>query len=326
MASTAQAEHAEGWRTKAGSGSIMAASAAVLFGTAFVATAVQLRSFEPLPGALWRAVLGGAGLLAILPFVPRGAASPGAPDRPTDGRWGAGRLARIIALGLLSGPFFLAGYNVAIGALGATIGGFVVGCYAVLAAVLGPIVTRDRLEPRALAGFAAALVGTALLSELRIDRLPAAGVAAGFSAAASYAFYLVFGRRWAMPYRLRPEHVSLSGAVLTVVTLLLWLLVTSPGSIVPAAVGSDALIALAWLAITLVAGQTLVMAAVRRIPAQRSAAFLLLNPLTSATLAALLLGEQLSPAQALGAGLVLFGIALATRAWQLLPTRSEAAG
>ncbi len=50
------------------------------------------------------------------------------------------------------------------------------------------------------------------------------------------------------------------------------------------------------------------------IPAQRSAAFLLLNPITATVLAAILLGERPSPIQLLGGILVLVGIALATGA------------
>jgi probable blue pigment (indigoidine) exporter len=309
-------------------GTLLAAGAAVLFGSAFIAIVVLLRSFEPLPGALWRATLGGAVLLALVLSLTRsGAAGHGAVGSPGAdlGRGGGpsrrtarSNFLRIVLLGILSGPVFLVAQNLAVNDLGATVSGFVVGMYAVFAAVLGPLVARDRLEWPAIVGFLAALVGTALLSELRVERLSTLGMAAGVFGAVGYSFYLVLGRRWIPPLALRPEVIALASALLTVVVVLAWLAVTAPASIFPANVSPEAMIALVWIAFVLVAGQTMVMASVRRIPAQRSAAFLLLNPLTSAFLALVLLGERLSPPQLLGAALVVVGIAAATRAWQVI--------
>jgi drug/metabolite transporter (DMT)-like permease len=68
--------------------------------------------------------------------------------------------------------------------------------------------------------------------------------------------------------------------------------------------------ALLWVAAAWAFGQILVQASVRRISAARSAAFLLLNPLTATALAVVVLGELLSATQVAGAVLVLVGIAL----------------
>ena len=51
------------------------------------------------------------------------------------------------------------------------------------------------------------------------------------------------------------------------------------------------------------------MASVRRVPAGRTSAALLLTPLSSAVIAAVILGERLSPIELVGAGLILAGIA-----------------
>jgi drug/metabolite transporter (DMT)-like permease len=51
------------------------------------------------------------------------------------------------------------------------------------------------------------------------------------------------------------------------------------------------------------------MASVRRVAARRTSAALLLTPISSAILAALILDERLEPVQLVGAGLILGGIA-----------------
>jgi DME family drug/metabolite transporter len=74
-----------------------------------------------------------------------------------------------------------------------------------------------------------------------------------------------------------------------------------------------ATVALLWLILApSVAAQLLLVAAVRRLPARTSSAFLLVNPVAASGLAAALLGERLSSSQLVGAVLVLVGIALAT--------------
>jgi drug/metabolite transporter (DMT)-like permease len=50
----------------------------------------------------------------------------------------------------------------------------------------------------------------------------------------------------------------------------------------------------------------------RRLPAQESSAYLMLNPLTGALLAIPILGESLAPLQWLGGTFVIAGVALAT--------------
>ena len=71
----------------------------------------------------------------------------------------------------------------------------------------------------------------------------------------------------------------------------------------------------AWdpsLALVMIGGQTLVMVSARRSATRRSAAFLLLNPITAAALGVLLLDEVLSTGQVVGAAFVLTGMALAS--------------
>jgi drug/metabolite transporter (DMT)-like permease len=59
----------------------------------------------------------------------------------------------------------------------------------------------------------------------------------------------------------------------------------------------------------------------RRLPAQESSAYLLLNPLTGALLAIPILGESLAPLQIVGGALVIVGIGLATGGVALIARR-----
>ena len=291
-------------------GEVAAALAAVLFGTAWVATRIALESFTPIAAAFWRGALAMVLLAAILFVVARRSGGRGRVDLRRVDRRGFGRL---VLLGLLGGPTFGLAMNVAIAEAGATIAAFVAGAYPVIAATLAPLVLREPLTRGAAAGFLLALAGAALLTELDFATAPVAGLAAGAFGALAFGVYLVLLRRWSKDPALQPELTATAVVTLTALVLLPIELVREPGAILPAIVTPAALTAIVWLAIGPgCLSQLLIAASTRRITARRSAAFLLLNPLTAAITAPLLLGESLSAVQAVGAGLVLTGIALAT--------------
>ncbi|MEQ7123739.1 DMT family transporter [Actinopolymorpha sp. B11F2] len=298
-------------------GACAAASAAVLFGSAFVATAFQLRSFTPTSAAMWRGGVG-ALLLAALLLVQRTrrrrATRP--EHREPVARWG--RRCRVLVLGVLSGPVFIVGMNIAVAGVGSTITGFVVALYSILSAAIAPLLLREPLRARAVAGLVSALVGTGLLAQLSLADTSVSGMTAGLGAAVSYACYLVLGRRWLSPFGIRPEQTALSAAVLTVVVVLAWLATFERSMIMPTHWRVDAVVALVWLGFVMVAGQTLVMASVRRVRAETSASLLLLNPVTAALLGVTVLGEKLATGQVLGGLLVLVGMALASGLFAVL--------
>jgi drug/metabolite transporter (DMT)-like permease len=303
------------------SGEALAALAAAAYGSAYVATSFALRSFEPLPAGVWRSGLAALALAVAMVAAPRDAGSGAVPGRvarepgsaaaePS----GLARGARLVVLGGLAGPVFLGAMNLAVADVGATIAAFVAGLYAVLSAVIAPALLPERLAPRTLVGFGAALAGTALLAELDPGASDLVGIGWGLLAAVSFALFLVLTRRWSSAYRLDGRAIALTTVVATAIVLGAVTLATDAGPLVPAAPRIDALVATIWLAVVAVLGQLLTIASVRIIPAQRSAAFLLLNPITATVLAAILLGERPSPIQLLGGILVLVGIALATGA------------
>lgn len=311
-------------------GDLAAAGAAVLFGSSYVATAFALHSFGPLPIAFWRGLLAaivvGSALRAGLLGGDGGArggdstSAVATPDRPQPTP--AARFVRLAVLGMLGGPVFNVALNVAVGTSGATITAFVAGLYAVLAAVLAPLVLRERLGTRALVGFVVALGGTALLAQIQAGAPSAGGIGAALIGAFAFATYLLLSRRWADQYDLSGGLIAEANFITMAVVTLVGVGVLGAGPLVPASIEPAAAVALIWLALGPSAGaQLLLVASVRRIPARRSAAFLLLNPITATILAAILLGERLASLQLVGAALVLAGIAVASGLLQSLVGR-----
>lgn len=301
-------------------GELYAALAAMGFGSAYVATSFVLVVLAPVPAAAWRSILASAavGALALVRWRRADAtaaeAAPAVGDEQHDG---AARAIRLLVLATLAGPLFLASMNLAVAHVGAAIAAFVAGLYAVLSAVIAPALLPERLTARVLTGFVLALGGTALLAELNPTTTDLTGMAWGLLAALSFALYLVLARRWSRPYRLGGLTVALVNSVLTAVVLGGSVLLTDPSAMWPTTPSVSAAVALVWLGAVAALGPVLTVASVRRIPAARSAAFLLLNPITATILAFMLLGERPTALQAIGGLLVLLGMAAAT-----FPTRA----
>ena len=303
------------------------------FGSAYVATAFALRSFDPVPAAAWRSAVATVAVVIVVavrhvragrdaddsPHAAARWAAAGGPtsaaagDTPDDRPSTGARMVRLLVLSALAGPVFLASMNMAVAGVGATIAAFVAGLYAVLAAVIAPFLLPERLTSRSLGGLVLALLGTALLAELDPAGADATGMAWGLLAAVSFAVYLVLARRWSARYRLEGLDVALGAVSLSTVVLGGYLLVVDPASLRPTSLDVAPLLAIGWMAAVAALGPVLMVASVRLIPAARSAAFLLLNPITATVLAVVLLGERPTEIQLLGGLLVLLGIAVATR-------------
>jgi len=260
-----------------------------------------LRSFTPLGAAAARGMLGvlALGVVLLLPLAPA--------LRPR--RLTGAAAARLLVLATLGGPAFIVTMNIAVSLAGATITAFVAGLYAVLAALLAIPLLRERVEPLTVAALVLALVGTALLGELEPGGQIGAGVAVGLLAALFFSLFLVLSRRWSTAYRLPGPTVAASTLGLTAVVAGLLLPVLGE-HVLAQPLRLDAVAGVVWLALGSGAlAAILVVTGMRRIPARRASAFLLLNPPTATLGAWLLLGERLSPLQLLGGGLVLLAIA-----------------
>ena len=304
-------------------GVAFAAAAAILFGSSYVATAFQLHGFTPIAGAFWRSALATIAVAVVSSVASirrRGVPRPEPPPAAV------GRLVRLVALGLLGGCVFLAGMNLAVALIGATITSFVAGLYAILAALFAPFVLGERLERRAVAGFAVALVGTALLSELAPSGDTLGGLVAGGMAAVSYGLYLVLIRRWSRAIQAGPLAVTLANTGMATAGLGLIILAQDPSAFLPRAAPPDVVVATAWLVVVSASGTLLVTAALRSVDARLVSSMLLLNPVTATILAALLLAESPTPPQLVGGLLVLAGMAASTDLVGVLRRRRSADG
>jgi len=320
---TAGAVVADG--TGFGRGELFAALAASAYGSAYVATAFALRSFDPLVAAFYRSLLAAIALAAIRQVMStRDRSTPLTEGQAPRRRSTRAIAVRLASLGALGGAIFLLGMNLAVAGVGATIASFVAGLYSVLAAVLAPFVLRERLRSQALVGFVVALVGTALLAELTLDPGRILGIGWGLVGATSFALFLLLSRKWGREDGFDALTIAFATMTVAATALGLLVIVTRPGLLVPKTIAPEAIAAMVWLVIAAAGGQALAAASVKLIPASRSSAFLLLNPIVATILSFALLAERPSPVQLLGGGLVLVGIAAATIDPSALRSRPQA--
>lgn len=289
-----------------------ALTAAVIYGAAYPATAVALRSFSPLAvaGLSCTLALGIVIGLVVAGVLPK--TSPASMTGP--------RLARLTLLALLGGLGFIVGVNIAVTISGPTITGFVAPLYAVLATLFAVPLLGERIRTSTIAAFGLAFVGTAFLAGAVPTGTPAVGVLLALASAAMFGLYVVLARRWSRPYHLDGTLITIANLVGRGPVLLVAAVVLDPGSVIPADPDPAAVIALLTIVFgSSTSGNLLLMAAVRRIPAGRTSAALLLTPVASAVIGAVVLDDRLSPGGLLGAGLILAAMAMAgglfTRRW-----------
>ncbi len=293
-------------------GLLAAAGAAILYGAAYPATAIALRSFSPL-------AIAGIACTIALAFVIV-AAWLGFIRRPQFGSLKGGGLVRLVVLAGLGGLGFVAAINIAVSLSGSTVTGFVAPLYAVSAALLAIPILGEHIHATTAAAFGLALVGTLLLAGADPTPETLTGVTMAAAAAVMFGLYMVLARRWGRPYGLDGTLVTIANLVGRGPVLLVFEVLRSPGTVIPADPDPGAVIAL--LSIAFGASSTanlLLMASVRRVPARRTSAALLLAPISSAVIGAVLLGDRLTLQGAIGAVLILLGIAGASG---LVPRRS----
>src|SRR5204863_1799853 len=280
---------------------------AVIYGAAYPATAVAIRSFSPL------AVAGLSCTLALVIVV--GLAITGVLPAPAVGSMTRDRSIRLVTLALLGGILFIAGVNIAVAIAGPTITGFVAPLYAVFGTLFAVPLLGERIHPATIAAFVLAFAGTALLAGAVPAGAPAGGVLLAFVAAAMFGLYVVLARRWGAPYRLDGTLITIANLIGRGPILLGAAFLLDPGGVVPATPDPAAIAALLTIAVgSSASGNLLLMASVRRIPAARASAALLLTPVASAVIAAVVLDDRLTTAGLVGAGLILAGMALASGA------------
>ena len=300
---------------------LAAAGAAVGFGLSYPMTAVALRAWSPLGAA---AVQGTCALvlIAILALI-------GVLPRPSEAALTRRGMERLAVLGILGGVLFIAGMNAAVALAGPTVAGFVATLYAVFAALLAVPILGERLRGATLVTFAVALLGTLLLAGFQPSEGAAAGIAFGLVAAVSFGLYLVLSRRWTVTLGLDGTSITMANMVGRGPVILVTQLVVDPVGVFPSEVqAASALAMVGLILLPSIIAQLLILASVKRVPARRTSSLLLLTPLTSAIVSAVLLTDRPAPMELVGGLLVLVGIAGASgalgAAWQRLRPRAAA--
>ena len=283
-------------------GAAAAAIAALLYGSAYVATAIALDGYSPAGIGVWRGIFGIVVLAALLSL-------PGMREqRPRHLTRAA--VVRLAVLGTVGGGVFILAVNAAVALSGATVTAFVAGLYAVLASVLAIPLLGERIERRLILALFGAFLGTLLLSDLQAAA-SAGGIALGLLAASAFSLFLVLSRRWGEPHRLTGPTVGLASLGISAVASAV--VAGIDGSLLPEDPTPAASAAVAWIAAGPgAAASVLVVVGMRRLPARHAGLFLLLNPPTAAILGYAVLGERLEFSQIVGAVLVLAAIGLAT--------------
>jgi drug/metabolite transporter (DMT)-like permease len=281
-----------------------AVGAAIVYGAAYPATAIGLRSFSPL------AVAGLANTVALVIVVALAVA--GVIPRPSPEPLSPPRLQRLLVLAAFGGLLFIAATNIAVAISGPTITGFVAPLYAVFATVFAVPLLGERVRPAVLVAFGLAFLGTALLAGTTPAGIPIAGAFIAFLSAAMFGLYIVLARRWSVPYQLDGTLVTIANLIGRGPILLTIALLSNPAGVMPASPDPAAILAVLFIAVgSSSSGNLLLLASVRRVPAARTGGALLLTPLASAVIAAVLLGDHLTPGGVVGATLILVAMALA---------------
>jgi drug/metabolite transporter (DMT)-like permease len=261
-------------------------------------------------------------LLAWARILPR-------PSMAAVSRYG---LLRLGVLLLLGGVGFIACMNIAVKLAGPTITGFVATLYAVFAALLAVPVLHERLRPATIGSFVLALLGTLLLAGFQPLDADATGIAFGLGAAVCFGLYMVLSRRWTATANLDGTSITMANLVGRGPVLLVVQLLIDPTGLFPGTVEPASLVALAGLVLLpSLMSQVLLIASVKRVPARRTSASLLLTPLTAAAVSAVFLHERPTPIELVGGLLVVVGIAGASGAFgalahRLRGPRTEASG
>ena len=128
-----------------------------------------------------------------------------------------------------------------------------------------------------------------------------------------FGLYLVLARRWSVRYELDGTLVTIANLIGRGPVLLVAALVLDQRPLIPPDPDPAAIVAILTLVFgSSTSGNLLLMAAVRRVSAGRASGALLLTPVASAVIAAVVLGDRLTPLGLVGAACILVGMAVAS--------------
>ncbi len=285
----------------------------------FSAVWVRLADVEPARSALLRAVYA-LPLLAVLVLVTRR-------DAPAPIRRARWMIPGAIVAGFILGIDFIA-WHASIEIIGAGLGTVLPQLQVVFVGLAGVVLFRERPPGVFWAALPIVLAGVALIGlvgqPLQPDGPLGLGILLGVVTAVAYAAVLVV-------LRVTRSRAKVSDGVSALWCLTLGAAVfMAPYSAWQGALGPAGWPADGWLiGLALgsqVVGWFLVTSAIHRMPATATSVALLLQPVLALVWGRVLLDEPIGALQALGAGVVLFGVAIAHRATTALRAAPVRAG
>jgi len=231
---------------------------------------------------------------------------------------------RAITMCVVAGVFFgadLITYHYAINAMGAGLGTVMGNLQVVVVAVVAWLVLGERPRREVMAAIPVMLVGVVLISGVigggAYGANPQLGVAIGLVTATAYSGYLLVIRR-ASPDHRPAGPVAIATAV-TGICAALFGAAIGDVDLVPKLPSHAYLLALGICSQSI--GYLLIQASLPKLPAVITSVLLLVQPVTTVVLGAILLAELPSTVQLAGVGLVLVGLATATGAVRRLLAR-----
>ncbi|MDX3111655.1 EamA family transporter [Nonomuraea angiospora] len=272
---------------------LLTALTPAIWGTTYLVTTELLPPGRPLLAAVIRALPAGLLLVAVTRRLPSG------------GWWWRALVLGALNIGVFFALLFVGAYRLP-GGVAATVGAI----QPLLVALLSAGLLGERLSVRTTLAAVAGVAGVSLLV-LRADaRLDALGVAAALGGAVVMAFGVVLSKRWQSPAPL----LATTGWQLVAGGLLLLpvaLLVEGPP---PASLTGANLAGYAYLTIIGSAlAYVLWFRGLRLLSATKVTFLGLLSPVVATALGWLVLGQELTAAQALGALVVLAALVVAQR-------------
>jgi DME family drug/metabolite transporter len=287
-------------------------AAALLFGTTGTARALG-PDISPLGAGAARIAVGAALLATVAILLDRRAARADRPDHPAaaDRSHAAGLPARpwprlAVALGGLGVAAYQLAFFAAVADTGVAVGTVVaLGSAPVFAGLLSRIVHRQTLDARWAACTALATAGVATLVAAGSDtgNIAPKGVALALVAGIGYAAYTVAAKHM-LDQGHRPEQVMARTFGTGAIVLLPIIPATGALSTAPAVAE-----ALYLGAIPTALAYVLFARGLKRLPTHEVATLTLAEPVTAAALGTVVLGERLTVTAALGAAMVLAGLA-----------------
>lgn len=268
--------------------------------TGFSGILLRLSEIGPMASGGWRLAI------AALAFLPMAMMAGGDALRPSNP-----------AILALAGLFFavdIGFYHVSLGFTAVAHSTLIVNLAPVVALTAGVALFGERLGAAKLTGMAAALSGAIVMTSIRAQSEAGSGGTLTGNALAvlsmlGYAAYLIVVKH------ARRGHGTFAIMLWSSASAAICLFAGAAAAgetLVPATVEGWAVVIVMGL-VTHVAGQGLVAFGMRETPVGLGSIFLLTQPLVAAIVAWPMFGETLGPLEILGAGLVLLGLALASR-------------